>query len=102
MLTAPPRAPTAEQEDALGLRFNVSRSIRPRLSINGNGFFEYLRYEEDSRDDQLLSASVGLTYKLSPDLDCTASLGHSRRDSDLPSAEYEENWIQVGLSYRFL
>ncbi len=93
---------TNEQEDALGLRFNVVRSIRPRLSVNGNGSFEYLRYDADSRDDQLLSASVGLTYNLSPDLDCSASVGHSRRDSDLPTAEYKENWIQIGLSYRFL
>ncbi|WP_372997825.1 outer membrane beta-barrel protein [Marinobacter sp.] len=93
---------TNEQEEALGLRFNVSRNIRPRLSVNGNGFVEFLRYEQSGRDDQLSSASVGLTYNLSTDLDCTASIGHSRRDSDLPSAEYEENWIQVGLSYRFL
>lgn len=93
---------TNEQEDALGLRFNVSRTIRPRLSVNGSGFFEYLRYEADSRDDQIFSASVGLTYNLSPDLDCTARLGHSRRDSDLPTSEYIENWIQIGLSYRFL
>lgn len=93
---------TDEREDALGLRFNVSRSIRPRLSVKGSGLFEYRRYEVDSRDDQLLSASLGLTYKLSPDLDCTASLGHSRRDSDIPTSEYKENWVQIGLSYRFL
>ena len=90
-----------EQEDAAGLRLRLSRSVTPRLRLNGNGGYEYRRYEDASQNDQLASASVGLSYQLSANLDCTASLGYSQRDSDLPSSEYTENWAQLGLSYRF-
>jgi hypothetical protein len=91
-----------QQENALGMRFSASRPIRPHLSFTANGSYEYLRYEDNLQDDQLVKASVGLSYELTADFDCSASLGHSMRESDLPTVEYNENWIQVALSYRFL
>lgn len=90
------------QENALGMRFGASRPIRPQLSLTANGSYEYLRYEDNLQDDQLVKASVGLSYRLTEDLDCSASLGHSMRESDLPAVEFNENWIQLALSYRFL
>lgn len=91
-----------QQENALGTRFSASRPIRPHLSLTGNGSYEYLRYEDNLQDDQLVKASIGLTYRFTRDLDGTASVGHSMRESDLPTVEYNENWVQVALSYRFL
>lgn len=93
---------TDERENAAGLSFNVNRPIRPHLSLRGGGSYQYRHYEESSRDDELASANIGLSYSLTQDLDCTASIGHSTRESDLPTAEYNENWVQVALSYRFL
>lgn len=91
-----------QEENSLGMRFSASRPLRPHLSFTANGSYEYLRYEDNAQDDQLIEASVGLSYRLTEDLDCSGSLGHSMRKSDLPSVEYNENWVQVALSYRFL
>lgn len=93
---------SSQRENVLGMRFDVARSIRPQLSIRANGSYEYFRYEENLQDDQLVSASVGLNYNASRDLDFTAAVGHSTRKSDLPTSEYRENWIEFGLSYQFL
>ncbi|MDI9245590.1 outer membrane beta-barrel protein [Marinobacter sp. CHS3-4] len=93
---------TSERENIAGLRFSVNRSIRPHLSFRSNVNYEYLRYESNLQDDQRVIATVGLSYSLTADLDCTATIGHSLRESDLQSSEFDESWALFSLSYRFL
>ena len=93
---------TDERENTVGLRLGLNRPIRPQLSFQSSVSYEYLRFESNLRDDQRALASVGLSYSLTSDLDCSASIGHSMRKSDLRSSEFDENWAQISLSYRFL
>lgn len=90
------------EEDRLGLNVSANRPLDSRLSLTSNLRFDYLTFEEEDTSDTVLGFDVGVSYSLSRDLGLNARVGHERRSSDVSSREYQENWILVGLSYRFL
>lgn len=90
------------QEDRIGLSAIGSRPINSRVSLTSSLRLDYLTFEEDDSDDSIVGFDVGISYTLSRDLGVNARVGHERRSSDVSSREYQENWILVGLSYRFL
>jgi hypothetical protein len=89
-------------EDRIGLNVLGNRPLNSRVSMTSSLRLDHLNYEEDESEDSIITFDVGVLYTLSRDLSLNARLGHERRSSDVPSREYQENWILVGLSYRFL
>lgn len=92
---------TDDREDVAGLNLAYSQPLRPLLSIQLSGDYEYSRFEVDSRDDRTLRLRTGITYSATSDLDFKAQIGHENRESDFPTNDYEENWVSVGVNYRF-
>lgn len=90
-----------ETEDRLGLSVGYSRPIIPLLSFSSTLRYQYETFEQDNVDQETVSLDVGLTYEVTRDLGVTGRVGHTSRTSDVPTSEYEENWIVVGLDYRF-
>lgn len=90
------------KEDRLGLNVRGSRPLDSRVSVTSSFRLDYLTYEENESNDSIIALDVGVTYALSRDLGLNARLGHERRSTDVSRREYRENWILIGLSYRFL
>ena len=90
------------EENRVGLNVSGVRPLNSRVSLTSGLRLDYLTYEEDDSEDSIVAFDVGVSYSFSRDLDMNARLGHERRSSDVPSREYQENWILLGLSYRFL
>ncbi|GAA0839913.1 hypothetical protein GCM10009113_04160 [Marinobacter szutsaonensis] len=86
-----------------GLLSTYRRPLTEFLGFNAGIGYDFYDYggEVDS-NDHVLDLSVGLDYQLSRKLTAQGSIGHERRESEVPSREYEENWILIGLSYQFL
>ena len=90
-----------ETEDRLGLSLGYRRPIIPLLTFGSTLRYEYETFDVDNVDQETASLDVGLTYELTRDLGVSGRIGHTSRTSDAPTSEYEENWILVGLNYRF-
>lgn len=93
---------TNETEDRLGLAIGYRRPVLPLLMFQSNIRYQYETFEEDNVDEETASLDVGLTYEVTRDLSVTGRVGHTSRSSDFSPSEYEENWVLVGLDYRFL
>ncbi|WP_273623484.1 outer membrane beta-barrel protein [Marinobacter sp. DS40M6] len=93
---------TNETEDRLGLVIGYRRPVIPLLTFQSNVRYQYETFEEDNVDEETASLDVGLTYEITRDLGITGRIGHTSRSSDFNPSEYEENWVLVGLDYRFL
>lgn len=90
-----------ETEDRLGLSVNYRRPIIPLLTLSTTLRYQYETFDEDNVDQETASLGIGLTYEVTRDLGVSGRIGHTSRTSDAPTSEYEENWILVGLNYRF-
>lgn len=90
-----------EKDRTIGIVGNYLRPISPRMDGFLTGRLEQLSYDPDDRDDTILDLELGLSYNLLRKLRVVGGYGYSQRTSDLESAEYEENWIRLGLNYEF-
>ncbi len=91
---------STEQEDRTGLRTSYSRRISPRFSAVASGRYEYLTYESDQVDDEVVGVDLGLTYRASRGLTLAAKIGRTERTSDVRSQEYQEDWLLLSIDYR--
>ena len=91
-----------ETEDRLGLALGYRRPVIPLLTFQSNIRYQYETFEADNVDEETASLDVGLTYEVTRDLSVSGRVGHTSRASDFSPSEYEENWVLVGLDYRFL
>lgn len=89
-----------EQTGAVSIR--ASRPLTARVTVAGDATYQYVRYEVDGVDEQNTSVSLNLSYRVTPTMDLRSSIGHERKVSDDFASEYRENWIALGLNYRFL
>lgn len=90
-----------ETEDRLGLSVGYRRPVIPLVSFSTTLRYQYETFDEDNVDQETVSLGIGLTYEVTRDLGVTGRIGHTSRTSDVPTSEYEENWILIGLDYRF-
>jgi hypothetical protein len=90
-----------ETEDRFGLSLGYRRPIIPLLTFRSTVRYQYETFDEDNVDQETASLDVGLTYEITRDLGVTGRIGHTSRTSDVPTSEYEENWVVIGLDYRF-
>lgn len=88
-------------EDSIGVTANYSRTVSAQLSLQTRARYQYRTFDADSVNDNTYSADIGLLYELTQDLGLNGRIGHTTRNSDLSSSEYQENWISVGLAYQF-
>jgi hypothetical protein len=75
--------------------------VAPSLSAVANARYEYLSFESDQSDDQIVGLDLGLTYQAARNTQLAARVGRTERTSDIPSQEYEENWLLLSIDYRF-
>lgn len=90
-----------EREDRSGLNARYSRPITELISGYARVGFNYTKFQSDQVDDRQLRLEVGADYRASRDMSLVAKVGHESKTSDAPNREYDENWILVGLEYRF-
>lgn len=92
---------TNNNEDRIALQGEYYRPLSGLLQLTANVSYAYLSYDDDGTTDNLINLSAGLTYQVTRRLDVSGGLGHNRRTSDQGSREYDENWISLGLEYKF-
>lgn len=92
----------AETEDRLGLNLGYRRPVVPLLSFTSSLRYQLERFDVDDVDQETISLDVGLRYEITRDLSVSSRIGHVSRTSDVSTSEYDENWILIGLDYRFL
>jgi len=90
-----------EKEDRLGLAVNYRRPVLSLLTFQSNARYQYQSFDEDDVDEETISLEVGLTYELTRELGITGRIGHTSESSDFSTSEYDENWLSLGLDYRF-
>jgi Putative beta-barrel porin 2 len=91
---------SAEQEDNAGLRTSYTRRLSPRFSATAGARYEYLTFEPDQTDDEIIGVDLGLTYRASRSLELAGRVGRTERTSDLRAQEYEEHWLLLSVDYR--
>jgi hypothetical protein len=89
-----------EQEDRARFRTGYTRMLAPQLSAVANARYDYLTFESDQSDDQIVGLDIGLSYRASSRLELVARIGRNERSSDIQSQEYEENWLLLSIDYR--
>lgn len=92
---------TDELEESAGLNLRYFRPVTERITGSTRLGYRYSSFEQDDSTDDTLSLELGLEYLASRELSVFGQLGHERKDSDVPSREYDELWAQLGVEYRF-
>jgi len=90
-----------EREDGGGVNFRYGRPMAERTTGHIGLGYDYLTYASDELDERITRVEVGAEHEASRDLSLTAKVGHQNKVSDAPTSEYDENWVLVGLEYRF-
>lgn len=90
-----------DREDVAGFNLAYRQPWTPLLSVQTSLNYEYSRFEIDSQDDRVLRLRAGISYSATTDLDVTAQIGHENRESDLPTSDFQENWVSIGVNYQF-
>lgn len=93
---------TEDEEDSRGVDFRYRLPILSRLDGLIGARVERRSFEPEEQDDTISNVDVGLSYQATRKLDVIGRVGRSSRDSNVPAIEYEDNWFEVGLDYRFL
>ncbi|MCG7199461.1 outer membrane beta-barrel protein [Marinobacter pelagius] len=85
-----------------GLGVNYRRPVSQVVNFTSDIGYDFYDYggEIDS-NDHVIDVAVGLDYQMSRKLVVNGRVGHERRESEVASREYNENWILLGLSYQF-
>ena len=91
---------TNDTEESTGFEIGYTRPLAERLDGSARLGYEYSAFEQDQSDDQQARFELGLDYEATRDLSIRGRLGHERKTSDVPSREYDENWITLGVEYR--
>lgn len=92
---------TGEREERSGVDLFYSRPVTELLSWFTDVAYQHQRFDDEGTEDDLISLSLGLDYRLSAKMDVRSAIGHRQKTSDIDSREYDENWIAVSLNYRF-
>lgn len=92
---------SSEREDSSGLSLRYSRPIAERTTAYLGLGYDYQTYASDNVDDQRARIELGTEYLASRQLSLLAKLGHESKVSDIATSEYEENWVLLGVEYRF-
>lgn len=92
---------TDELEESAGLDLLYSRPLSELLGAYTGIGYRYSKYEQDDSDDERTNLELGLDYLMSRELKVYGQVGHEQKDSDVPSREFRETWVQLGIEYRF-
>ncbi|MDX1634895.1 MAG: outer membrane beta-barrel protein [Marinobacter sp.] len=92
---------TDEQEERVGGDLRYIRPLAPRWEASAGVGLSYLTYDSDDSDDTVSEVDLGLNYQASRKLIVSGRIGHNQRTSDVVQREYDENWILLGVDYRF-
>lgn len=94
------------EDHTRGISGNVNYRLSPRTSVSSalslsNNQVPAGLSTAGARDDNLYSASVGLTHNFDPKLSGVLTLRRQQRDSNDPASTYDENSITASVSKRF-
>lgn len=92
---------TEIQEERVGTDIRYVRPISPQWEAVAGLGYAHLTYDSDNSDDSVAEANFGVNFLASRTLVVKGRIGHNQRKSDVTSREYDENWILVGVDYRF-
>lgn len=90
------------EEESSGFNATYRRPVTAQISATLGGGYNYLTYSDDDTADVLFRLNAGLDYQLSRKLSLVSLVGHDQRDSKVPTREFVENWVLIGLNYQFL
>ncbi len=104
----------AEYSDRRTLRFGISGEyvLNPMVSIFGGVDYIPTRYQDGNylppfggsapdRDEDILNAYIGLSYRFNDFLTATASYNYTNSSSDFANRDYDRNRISLGVSAEF-
>lgn len=94
------------EDHTRGISGNVNYRLNPHTSVSGtlslsNNQIPAGLSTAGARDDNLYSASVGLTHSFDPKLSGVLTLRRQQRDSNDPASIYDENSITASVTKRF-
>ncbi|MDL0429724.1 outer membrane beta-barrel protein [Marinobacter sp. TBZ242] len=92
---------SGDREERSGINLRYSRPVTELLSWFTDAAYEHQRFEDEGSENDLVSVSLGLDYRLSTRMEVRSAIGHQQKTSDIPSREYDENWVAVSLNYQF-
>lgn len=92
---------TGDREERSGINFRYSRPVTELLSWFTDAAYQHQRFEDEGAEDDQVSVSAGLDYRLSTRMEVRSAIGHQQKTSDVASREYHENWVAVSLNYQF-
>ncbi|GEO15771.1 outer membrane beta-barrel protein [Microvirga aerophila] len=79
----------------------VSWSALYNLSATARLGYQFVDYEDQVRQDDIWSASLALTYMVTPRLGLVADYDYTVVDSNLPDNSYDRNRVTIGARAQF-
>lgn len=92
---------SAEREEGAGANLRYVRPIAKRTNAYLGLGYDYITYASDDVDERKSRVELGAEYQASRQLSLHSTLGHERKKSDVASSEFDENWVLLGVKYRF-
>lgn len=91
---------TDSREGRVAFNADYRRPVTGQIDFTAGTRVAYIDYKDNDTQDEIIGVDVGLSCQLLSDLDLSGKIGHNRRNSDVGSREYAENWVLVSLEYQ--
>ena len=75
----------------------VTHKVLPRLTVNVNLGYSHVDFQGIRRLDHVIEGGAGFKYAVHPNFFVTADYQLLHRDSNVPTVDYFQNLIQVGI-----
>lgn len=82
---------------ATGASLSVMHQLTRSVTLEANVEYTNNDYRGVSRNEDIVSASVGAKYHFMPQLTLGLDYTHSTRDSNVPGTNYSQNRVELGL-----
>lgn len=89
------------EEERSGLVADYRRPVTSQMTATFQAGYDNLSYSDDDTRDDIIRFNAGIEYQLNRKLDLVGRIGHEQRQSEVDSREFDENWVAIGLNYRF-
>jgi uncharacterized protein (PEP-CTERM system associated) len=92
---------TERKDEIKGVNVSLSRPISSVISATLSGNYAKEEFEPGNEDNTIYSAGLFLDYRISQQIDASASYRHSGKSSDIGTNEYHSNIAWIEARYHF-
>ena len=90
---------TGDVEERAGIDIQLSRPIRPTLTVSFDANYEHSTFKDIDRKDDRYDLTIGLSKSFFKNLSLLLETGIEEQDSNQPSNDYTEWTISAELTY---